>query len=123
MDQQEQAHLPLDEHVELLEAREEAWLARDAWDKRLKEIDKELQDLIGDAAGTFQGAEVVTYNKIARISESRFRAEQPEMAQHFTVPRVTEVIDLDRLRRTRPDLYGKYQVRQMRFNYQGRRHG
>lgn len=97
-------------------------------------LDARIKSLIGDAeyvmpAGWTPGSEeeerpLATARANGQFSEKRFREQEPELAEEFIVTREAEVLDLDELRKRKPDVHTRYRARVLRTttafdNYRG----
>lgn len=96
------------EHIEQLKILEDlkAQVQRD-----IDEIRDALRKEIGvGAVGWFRGAPLFAHTLENRIAYARLAKEQPEVYQHFLREVVTQELDLEKLRRERPDLVDQYAV-------------
>jgi putative phage-type endonuclease len=96
-------------------------------------LDTRIKSLVGDAeyvmpAGWTPDAgeerPLATARANGQFSEKRFREQEPELAEQFTVTREAEVLDLDELRKRKPDVHTRYRARVLRTttafdNYRG----
>lgn len=109
--------------IDLGELRSQVWeLARINSEIKRLTVDKDrieakLRLAVGDKIGCLDGQRVFSYQGIDRFAAKRFQDEMPELAQHFLVTRTVEEIDVDFLRKARPDLYDKYRARQTKFTF------
>lgn len=86
--------------------------------KRAKEEADQIGDQVAALVGnntliTFKGRSILTYRPVNRFAGAKFTREQPELAQFYMFPVTKEELDVDLIRRTKPDLYQQYQVRSM----------
>lgn len=95
--------------------------AREQMDFWAEEVAKLKAQAITEAGEeeelTVDGKTVATYNFVAKFREKDFRKEYPEVASYFTKVerRDVESLDLDGLKKARPELYKQYQSRSFRF--------
>lgn len=104
--------VPLDQHVDLLRRYTEAKKAKDGWAKIEEQLRKELEHLIGDAeTATVNGEPAVTWSRTTTFQTGEFKKAEPELHQLYQMDKVVQVLDVDWLRKTRPDVYRRFQSR------------
>lgn len=86
--------------------------------KRYKEQADSIGDLISGITGSstlvyLDNRPVLSYRPIRRFAGAKFTREQPELAKFYMFPVTKEELDVELIKRTKPDLYTQYQVRQL----------
>jgi hypothetical protein len=83
--------------------------------RRLKRLETELRNEVGDAvAATIFGEVVVTYQPIDRFRTTQFADDNPVLYKEFTRPRLVDFFDVEAFKEAHPNLYSQYQSRQWR---------
>jgi putative phage-type endonuclease len=115
-----------DDWTEVKTVEREAKAAAAALDTRIKSLigDAEYVMPAGWTPESDQEPPLATARANGQFSEKRFREQEPELAQEFTVTREVEVLDLDELRKRKPDVHTRYRARVLRTttafnNYRG----
>lgn len=82
--------------------------------KILDEMVGDIKALAGDDEElTVNGKKVLAFGYVDKFAEAKFLKENPDLAEQFTVERTEKRVDTKFLRRLLPDVYRKYQVRQL----------
>lgn len=72
-------------------------------------IREQLAAVMGDAdVGLINGREVLKKTVSKQFAWSRFASENPDIAKEYTIPKLVDEIDKDRLAKELPDLYARY---------------
>lgn len=87
-------------------------------EKNAKAVKDGLAAQIREAAGddevvTVDGVKVGTYERINKFPVQKFIKENADLAQQFMVIRAEKVFDERLFRRAAPDIYARYQTRQL----------
>lgn len=107
----EQEPLAIDQYVDLMRRWREATRARIGWAKIEEDIKAEIEKLLGEIdKGTINGEEVVERQRINRFATGEFKKAEPELARFYEHEITVREIDVDMIKRTRPDIYKQYQV-------------
>ena len=114
----EKAPVPMDEFVTLLAEERECYAAIKWWEQRQALIKRRLAQILGDrTVGTVNGEAVITYEYQDRLNTSALKKDNPNMYQMYSREITSTQLDVDWLKRARPDLAKEYQVRTMRVTY------
>jgi len=85
------------------------------WEERLKYLKAKIEKQMGEAhAGMIGDRKVITNRPTQGYAESRLVKENEELAQHFMIQKVTEVLDLATFSAQHPDIASRYRIRQFR---------
>lgn len=88
-------------------------------ENEVDEAEAQLRQLVGDGHALQVLSDVVaTAKPIGTFAASRFRAENPELADALTVP--STALDMDRLKAEHPEVYTKYRSRVLRLTKEGK---
>lgn len=102
-----------DEVLALLARRAEGKAMVKAGEAIADTAEASLRFLLGDAeALTVNGKPVFTCKANGTFASTRFAAAEPEVAAEFTT--TTQVLDVERLKAERPDLYAQHRARVLR---------
>lgn len=102
----------LDAEVDLLRRYTEAKKAKEAWGKIEEQLRGELEKLLGDAEeATVNGQTVVTWPRTNTFQKAEFKKAEPELYRFYEVDKMVKDLDLDMLKRTRPEIFRQYQSR------------
>lgn len=116
----EQEPLAIDQYVDLMRRWREATKARIGWAKIEEQIKEEVDKLLGDIdRGTINGEEAVERQRINRFATGDFRKNDPELARFFEHEVTVREIDVDLIKKTRPDIYKRYQVIKLLNKFDG----
>jgi hypothetical protein len=75
-------------------------------DEMIAALTERIQQALGDAeVGRLDGREIVRYTYVRKFDAAKFKANEPEIAAEFFKE---PAINLDWLKRQRPDLHWKY---------------
>lgn len=100
-----------DIHAAYVQAREnaEAWIAEA---NRLKEV---LVQQLGDKpAGLVRGRKVITHRPVNTYRTQDLIKDYPELTQHYFVPKVKDVFDIDTFGHAHADILAPYRSRQFK---------
>lgn len=90
---------------------------RDFWTKTYNGLVNDAEKLAGeDPELTVDGKVVFTNNPTANFQGAKFKKDEPDAAAFYTRKRTVEeeYLDLDGLKRSRPELFKRYQSRSFR---------
>lgn len=91
---------------------QEARAAVEAWQAEATRLRKEIEEQGGGAyALTVDGQKVITNRPKEQYAESRLIKDYPDLVQHFMVPRVQNVFDMEGFREHHPEVAELYRVR------------
>jgi hypothetical protein len=91
---------------------QEARAAVEAWQAEANRLRKEIEAEAGDAyAMTVDGRKVITNRPKEQYAEARLIKDYPDLVQHFMVPRVQNVFDMEQFREHHPEVAKQYRVR------------
>lgn len=108
----------LDTQVQLLAEDRECAKNLAWWKKRREAIQEQLKELMGEnTSGTVDNHEVLTYEYQDRFNSTAFRDEYPNLYKTYSREVTREEFDPEWLRKQRPDLYRKFQVRSLLNKY------
>lgn len=89
------------------------------WQERRRMVQERIAEAMGDSVlGTVNGRDAVHYDWVQQFNGSAFAKEYPDMARVYTHSVMVDKLDLDALRRSRPDLYRQFQTRKMRVVFE-----
>jgi hypothetical protein len=112
--------VPMDQYVDLVKRWREATKARMGWTKIEEEIKAEIDKILGDRnEATINGETAVERRWEERFATARFKKEDPDTARFFEHEVTKREIDVDMIRRTRPDLYKQYQTSKLINKFDG----
>lgn len=110
---------PMDSVVNLLADDVECAAMIKWWQARRAMVRQQLADALGTStSGTVNGQEVVTYNYINQFNTTEFKKKFPDMYQVYTRTVAKEELDVEKLKKSRPDLYQEFRVRTMLVSYE-----
>jgi hypothetical protein len=110
----------LDQYVDLLRRLNEATKARLGWAKIEGDLKEQIAKLLGDAEqGTVNGELAFERKPIAQFNTTNFKKDEPDQAKFYTRKKEVEVIDVDLIRQTNPDLYTRYQTVKLINHFEG----
>lgn len=117
---EQQEPIVMDQYVDLVKRWREATKARIGWAKIEEELKEQVDKLLGDRDhGSINGEEAVLRRWEDRFATARFRKEHPELARFFEREVTVREVDVDMIRRTRPDLYRQYQTAKLLNKFGG----
>lgn len=109
-----------DEDRDLLKRHKEAKDNAKAWTEVASELQEQLEQRLGNiTVGLIDNKDAVTYRYKDAFAKSRFVKDHPELAKHYMQTKVVEVLDDDLIRRTLPDMWNEYRVRELRNVFSG----
>jgi hypothetical protein len=112
--------IALDQHVDLLRRLNEATKARMGWAKIEADLKEQLAKLLGDAyEGTVNGERAFERKPIDQFNTTNFKKEEPDQAKFYTRTKEVEVIDIDLIKRTNPDMYHRFQTIKLINHFEG----
>ena len=106
----------LDEHVALIDRYKKAKQAAAYWAGEIESLRDALLALMGDAeVATVNGDKVLLAKPIDSFNESAFRKANPDLHKLYVREVPVERLDVELLKRARPDVYAQYQVRPLKM--------
>lgn len=109
---------PLDAYIQLLADFEEARTSAAFWEKRKKQLQAKLQEVMGDAhVGTVNDEEVVFYTPTQGFRGADFEKAYPNIYQMYCRDMSERRLDLKWLEDERPDLFAEFQSRPLRSTW------
>lgn len=89
------------------------------WRGREAQLKAALGAIMGNVHnGTLNGEPAVVYAPVNRFNATEFKRVLPNMARVYTHPVTKEELDVEMIKKARPDLYAQFQVRPMRIVYE-----
>lgn len=105
----------LDADITLVAEYRTAKKALDYWKKEIERLKGMLTELIGDAeTATLDDEPIFTYKPINSFNEGEFKKTDPELHKLYMREVRREELDIELLKRARPDVYARYQVRPLK---------
>lgn len=82
--------------------------------KRVTKLQNRQKTMLGDAeeAVTFEGETLFSWRRNGNFASARFREEEPELAAKYS--HLVEDIDIELIKKERPDLYERFRARVFR---------
>lgn len=81
------------------------------YERARDEIRTQLDLLLGDGdevVGLVNGKDVLKRTRSKQFAWARFRAELPDIYNEYTVTKLTDEVDTDRLAKELPDVYARF---------------
>lgn len=108
----------LDDYADLVKQEREAdrmrsWHEREA--KRYAEVRDQIREALtkvlpAGVEGLVNGVPTISWMRTEGFASARFTREHPDLAEMVSVPVTRSVLNVERLRQMRPDVYAEYQV-------------
>lgn len=101
-------------HAKARKARQDADKAAAALKKVEQNLERQITNLLGSTnIGRINGETVIEWTRDDRFAHARFAEEEPDLARQFMVRRTKEELDVELVRRMRPDIWARYQTRRL----------
>lgn len=101
----------MDEYVDLVRRWREATKARLGWTKIEEDLKLQIEKILGEQdKGLINGEEAVVRERINRFGLGEFKKAEPELARFFEHEVTVREIDVELIKRTRPDIWERFQV-------------
>lgn len=109
------APVNLDLYADLVKQEEFLRNTINEWKRQHEEVKAKIQSLMGDAEeAVFAGATAFTWARIDRMNTSDFVKAYPVLAEVYTRIVPKPELDVEALRRDRPEQFREFQVRQFK---------
>lgn len=110
----------IDEHVDLLRRLKQATKARQGWEKIEADLKQQIAKLLGDAeTATVNGELAFERKPVNQFNTTNFKREEPDMARFYTRTKQVEVIDVELIKTTAPDLFQRFQTVKLINHFDG----
>lgn len=84
-------------------------------EEELAKVQARIQEAMGEAeSATVEGREVYTWKRINGMNQTKFKKAYPAIAKAYTDLVEKEVLNIDLLRQTQPEIFREFQTRQFK---------